>query len=250
MKNITKRIMLRLKQGLRFFYINLKVSLGKRKIKISDLDFSIQIRPQSSDVLVFHQIFTFKIYDINIGFTPKFIVDAGANIGFSSVFFSKKFPKCKIVSIEPEKSNFQFLRKNTAKYPNIIIEKKALSNQINLVYNVVDKGLDNWGFVTEIKKHTSLSEIVDTVETITIDAIFQQYDLEYLDLLKIDIEGGEKELFESNYENWLPKTKCINIELHDGVIKGSSKSFFSAICKYDFSYYNRGENLLFINNRI
>jgi hypothetical protein len=52
--------------------------------------------------------------------------------------------------------------------------------------------------------------------------IFSNYNLEYLDLLKIDIEGGEKQLFESNYENWLPKTKCIIIELHDGSTKGKA----------------------------
>jgi hypothetical protein len=61
-------------------------------------------------------------------------------------------------------------------------------------------------------------------------------------LLKIDIEGGEKQLFESNYENWLPKTKCIIIELHDGVLK-EAQNFFKAISKYDFSYFN-SENLL------
>ena len=122
-----------------------------------------------------------------------------------------------------------------------------MSNQSNLVFSVIDKGYGNWGFITEIEDIDSSQKVVDTVKTITIDEIIKENNLEYVDLLKIDIEGGEKELFESNYENWLPKTRCIVIELHDGLKMGCSKNFFKAISKYNFSYHNRGGHLLFIN---
>ncbi|WP_159085989.1 FkbM family methyltransferase [Flavobacterium faecale] len=226
------------------------MALGRNKVRIPELIFPIYLRPKSSDILAFHQIFTFKEYDMNFGMTPNFIIDAGANIGLSAVFFSNKFPNATLVAIEPEKNNFDALRKNTENYPNVLLEKKALSNQDNLFFDVIDKGYGNWGFVTENKNIKGNTKIVDTVQTITIDAIMATYNLEYLDLLKIDIEGAEKILFESNYEIWLPKTKCLLIELHDGITKGSSQSFFKAISKYDFSYFNRGENLLFINNAI
>ncbi|AWG21478.1 hypothetical protein FFWV33_07980 [Flavobacterium faecale] len=245
-----KRILIRLRQGFRFLYINTLMALGRNKVRIPELIFPIYLRPKSSDILAFHQIFTFKEYDMNFGMTPNFIIDAGANIGLSAVFFSNKFPNATLVAIEPEKNNFDALRKNTENYPNVLLEKKALSNQDNLFFDVIDKGYGNWGFVTENKNIKGNTKIVDTVQTITIDAIMATYNLEYLDLLKIDIEGAEKILFESNYEIWLPKTKCLLIELHDGITKGSSQSFFKAISKYDFSYFNRGENLLFINNAI
>ena len=139
---------------------------------------------------------------------------------------------------------------NTKKFKNIYLYKRAISNQSNLALNVVDIGFGNWGFITEIEGNTSYRNIVDIVETITIDQIVKENNLEFIDLLKIDIEGGEKELFESNYENWLPKTKYIAIELHDGIKMGSSKSFFIAISKFNFSYHKKGENLLFINRDI
>jgi FkbM family methyltransferase len=224
--------------------------LGVTKISLRKINSPIYLRRKSSDLLTFHQIFTFKEYDMNLGFVPQFVVDAGANIGLSAVFFSNKFPGVKIVAIEPEKANFKMLEINTKDYENIVLAKNALSNCSNVSFDVVDKGYGNWGFITEIEDSKNTSKVVDTVKTITIDDIFSNYNLEYLDLLKIDIEGGEKQLFESNYENWLPKTKCIIIELHDGSTKGSSKSFFKAISKYDFSYFNRGENLLFINNTL
>lgn len=243
-----KRVLVRVKQGIRFFFINFLVALGFEKIILNELKFPMHLRKNSSDILTFHQIFTFKEYEINLGFVPKFIVDAGANIGLSAVFFTNKFPDATIVAVEPEKSNFEMLLKNTNEYKNIFCVKKAISNQSDLSFDVVDKGFGNWGFVTQVKNNGQLEKVVDQVDSLTIDEILVYYKLECLDLLKIDIEGAEKNLFESNYENWLPKTKCIIIELHDGITKGSSKSFFAAISRYNFSYFNRGENLLFINN--
>jgi FkbM family methyltransferase len=139
---------------------------------------------------------------------------------------------------------------NSKNHKNFYLYKRALSNQANLVLNVVDKGLGNWGFVTEGEGSLGKQSVVDTVQTITIDEIMNEYNLEFIDLLKIDIEGGGKELFDSNYENWLPRTKYIAIELHDGIKMGSSKSFFKAISQYNFSYHKKGDNLLFVNRDI
>jgi FkbM family methyltransferase len=220
------------------------------KIYLPGLSSPLYIRSNSTDLLTFHQIFTFKEYEMNLWFKPKFIIDAGANIGLAAVYFTRKHPNAKIIAIEPENSNFEMLKKNSKNYKNIFLHKRALYNQSNLVLNVIDKGYGNWGFITEINDNLDSKNIVETVKTITIDEIIKEYDLEFVDLLKIDIEGGEKELFESNYENWLPKTKCIAIELHDGIKMGSSKSFLKAISKYNFSYHNKGENLVFIDRDI
>jgi FkbM family methyltransferase len=244
-------ILHRLKQAIMYGLVNLIVGLRlSKKIYLPGYSLPINLRPKSTDLLTFHQVFTFKEYDIHLRNEPNFIIDAGANIGLAAVYFNKNYPNAKIVAIEPEKSNFKMLEINCKNHDNIFLHKRALSNQANLVINVVDKGFGNWGFVTEIEGSVSCPNIVDTVRTITIDEIMKENNLEFIDLLKIDIEGGEKELFESNYENWLPRTKNIAIELHDGIKMGSSKSFFKAISKYNFSYRTRGENLLFTNNDI
>jgi FkbM family methyltransferase len=246
-----KKVVVRSKQVIKYFLVNLILSLKiTKKIYLPKISSAIHLRPQSSDLPTFHQIFTFKEYDMRIGFDPHFIIDAGANIGLAAVFFANKYPNAKIIAIEPEKSNFEMLEKNSKNYKNIFLCKRALSNQSDFILNVVDKGFGNWGFVTEIEDSTASTNIIDSVKTITIEEIVRENNVEYIDLLKIDIESGEKELFESNYEYWLPKTRFLIIELHDGIKMGSSKSFFKAISHYDFSYHNRGENLLFINRNI
>jgi hypothetical protein len=87
----------------------------------------------------------------------------------------------------------------------------------------------------------------NSISAISIATIMQEQEWEHIDLLKIDIEGSEKEVFESNYENWLPSTKSIVIELHDQMKKGCSRSVFAAISKYNFSFSFSDENLVFIN---
>jgi hypothetical protein len=81
----------------------------------------------------------------------------------------------------------------------------------------------------------------------SIASIVKEMNWSTIDLLKLDIEGSEKEVFEKNYESWLPQTKMIIIEVHDHMRKGAAKSVFAATNKYNFSFSMNHENLIFIN---
>ncbi len=240
-----------LTKGSRFLYVSAKMRFNfSDKLMFEKIPSPIYLRKKTSDIPTFHQIFTFKDYDINLDFTPVNIIDAGANIGLAAVFFATKFPSATIVCVEPEKSNFGMIEKNTAGYSNIHPLKRAISNVTDLSLNVVDSGGGNWSFTTQSTENTITGKVIDKVETISIGKIMSENKFDSIDILKIDIEGAEKELFESNYEAWLPRTRCLIIELHDGMKVGCSKSFFNAISKYDFSYKQRGENLIFINTKM
>jgi len=220
------------------------------KLKIPGFSFPVSLRSNTSDIKAFKQILWKNSYDISLPEKPSIIIDAGANIGLASVYFSNKYPKAIIYAIEPESGNFKLLENNTQFYKNVVRYHNALSNKPNLQLQVIDNGHSNWGFTTEEAKNVEKSFIVETVHTITIDEIVQENNIEIIDLLKIDIEGAEKELFESNYQNWIPKTRCIVIELHDRLKPRSSHSFFKAISEYSFSFSQKGENLIFMNQKI
>jgi len=233
--------------GIQLYY-KLKTN-NTDDILLKTINYSFSLRSKTSDIPTFHQIFTNREYDFDLNFNPKIIIDAGANIGLSAIFYANKYPASKIICIEPEQSNYNLLKKNTRNYDNIITLNNALSNLSNQDLAIIDNGYGNWGFMTEPIVN-GIKGITPNVKSISINEIMNKYDFEIIDIVKIDIEGSEKEVFEKNSENWLPNTRCLIIELHDRMKKGCSKSFFSAISKHDFSFSHRGENLVFINNKL
>jgi FkbM family methyltransferase len=209
------------------------------EIKIPGAQYPIYLRKQSSDVDTFYQIYYYKGYDIKFAFEPKIIVDCGANVGLATVYFKNQYPNATIISVEPEQSNFDMLVKNTAPYKDIHRLRMGIWNKTTNL-KIHDNGIGHWGFITEEVDY----EDKDTVKAISIDGIMEKYGLDHIDVLKIDIETSEKELFEKNFEKWLPKVKVLLIELHDHTKEGCTRSFFKAMVNYRFTMRYKGENVI------
>lgn len=202
------------------------------------------IRKGTSDWKAFKQIFISRDYDFPVNIEPKLIIDGGANVGYASLFFADKFPDAQIFAIEPEESNFAILKKNTARFNQIIPIQAGLWHK-NSFLKVMGTGQGEWGFIT------AESDPGDhDVKTITISDILQLAKSNEIDILKLDIEGAEKELFSENYESWLGKVNVLIIELHDRLKAGCSDAFFSAIKKYNFEQIKRGENIILFKLKI
>lgn len=225
-------------------YLKIKILNQTKSISIPGLKHPITMRPQRIDKITFREIFFKREYDIELppAIKPTVIIDAGANIGFTTLFFANKYPNAKIVSIEPNAGNFEYLVANTKNYPAITPVKSALWNKKELI-QVVDRGYGDRGFMIEKNNEG------ESLQALSINDLLDIYQLSHIDILKIDIEGSEKEVFSENYDRWLSITKCLVIELHDRMKPGCSQAVFNAILKYDFSFSIKGENLVFINNR-
>jgi FkbM family methyltransferase len=198
-----------------------------------DIKFPFFLRVPSSDVLIFKQIFMKHEYDFNVKKTPSIIVDAGANIGLASIYFANKFPDSKIIAIEPEESNFEILKRNIEPYGNIIPVCAALWHD-NTLINVVDRGFGKWGFMTYARDGISESygEILHKTHGITVDTIMKEQDIEHIDILKIDIEGSEREVFRDP-SSWIEKVDTLIIELHENMKSGCNRSFYSSTNGFD-----------------
>ena len=230
-------------QGL-LIYIKLK-SRRVASIRIPGFSYPVHLRKhQKSDIITFKEIFLKREYDIPLPefFHPVVIVDAGANTGFTSVFFANKYPHARIFSIEPDEDNYRQLVKNTRYYPSIHPLHSAIWNTSEMI-SVADKGYGVRGFVIEKGEHNALPGM-------SLGDLLKKFELSHIDILKIDIEGSEKEVFENGYEEWLPHTKCLVVELHDRMKKGCSKAVFEAITKYNFSFSIKGENVVFIRENV
>jgi len=176
------------------------------------------IRKGDSDIRVFKQIFLDEVYHFfPQDFSPKVILDAGANVGYSAVWFASKFPNAKILAIEPEKSNFDLLKTNTASRSSIIPIHAGLWFEKSFL-KIHDSKSGSWAFETRIPKEGEKTD----VERVTIPELIRNYKLTQIELLKIYIEGAEFELFENKAEEWLPFVTMIMIETHDRMRPGCS----------------------------
>lgn len=213
-------------------------------VNLPGLKHPIEIRNGTSDSWVAIQICLQNEYTFNLDRNPRSIVDVGANVGISTAYFATMFPSAKIVALEPEESNFRQLKKNIAAYPNVTAVHAALWDTDGIV-NVSDPGLSEWGF--QVKKGQAL-ESKNSVRSITILTLMREHGIDEIDILKIDIEGAEIEVFEAS-KTWIKNVGLLIAELHDGERKGSSRAFYNNTNNFD-DEWRIGENVYLVNRKI
>ena len=225
-------------------YLKLKVAKSS-SVKVPGIAHAIHMRKNTSDFDTFYQAIVHNQYKFNFGNNPQVIVDGGANIGLATIVFKNAYPHSTIISIEPDNDNFSMLLKNIHPYSNVHALKAGIWPKSGYL-KVTDKyNIGKWGMITEEVDEST----AETISTVTIDEVMKKFKVDTIDILKLDIETAEKELFARNYESWLPRVKVIIIELHDSIISGTAKPFFVAINKIFTSYkfFQLGENTIIIN---
>lgn len=210
----------------------------------------LSMRIDDSDIRVFKQIFVDNEYDsLNLPETANTIVDLGANIGLSALFFLKKYPNAHIIAVEPDTVNFEFMKRNLEDYSNHVALLQAAIWPSDGVVSFVEhdesnEGLGAWGYRTE-----TLTEGAEaSVSAISIPTLMNQFSMDFIDILKVDIEGAEYELFEKDYESWLDKVGLIIIETHDRFKPNSEAMVRNALNGRFTELPLKGENLFFKKN--
>lgn len=226
-----------MRSGLNIF-IQLLFAKKSGEFSISDKFFKskLTLRGHQSDPFIFEQVFVEQQYRFPDRFSKpvRNILDAGANIGMAAIYFANRFPDANIICIEPDKGNFDLLKRNTSAFPNIICLNAALWNKEEIL---------DIGNKTEFSAGYMVEPASAGIPGLTVNGIMRSYNLTDFSLVKIDIEGAEKEIFET--ENaWISKCDCIIVELHDHMKAGATKSYFNAMSDYDWESYVCGENIV------
>lgn len=202
------------------------------------------LRPETTDLAVFQNIFILGELRLPIRIRPKLIIDAGAYTGLSTFYYATKYPKAAVIAIEPETSNYEMLVQNTKRLPNVAtLNAGVWPKEAHL--KVIDRATGKWGF--------AVREVAETdeynIRAVTLDTVLKNSGQSVIDILKLDIEGGEKQLFSYHYQSWLSKANTIVIELHDRITPGCTQAFMSAIDPQQWNQYKEGEKMILVRKK-
>jgi FkbM family methyltransferase len=220
-------------------YRNLRSSKsGLKTIIPPGLQHPVFIRVGTSDVSVFEKIFVWREYFLSSRTHFEQILDCGANTGLSAVWFATQFPKATVIALEPDADNFTLLCRNVTPYPNIIPLKAAIwSSLCHVILENPEGEPDSFRFAV------CSPDNPNSVQALDISTICLRYKLSRLDILKMDIEGGERAVFSANCDDWLRLTRILFVEFHD---EDSRRVAHIAISKFPWSHRLQGENDCFV----
>ncbi len=192
----------------------------------------LYLRGGTSDSSVYLQVVLDDIYrDFRASLPPSsvdVVVDAGAHVGCASVMFHRSFPSARIIAIEPNRENFQLLSKNVGHRKNITCLNAALWSSDGHLSITNDSKCSTWGFTTSpIGESTGTHNQV--VQARSLSSLMSEYRVEKIDLLKLDIEGAERQVFGEGVEEWLPKVRSVVVEVHERMYPGCAEIVSSAL---------------------
>ena len=225
----------------------------------------IYLRSCTADVNTFYQIIVNTEYDIRPfkqfqridGLYRKatangrrpLIIDCGANIGLSTIWFARLFPEAQIFAVEPAADNIEVAKQNLRAYPNVTLLHGAVWDR-PVRLKISDTTVSPDAYQVIEADDGAAKNLGDTLKAFTIPEIIDMADTHQALIVKIDIEGGEATLFRSNTE-WLGVTDLITIELHDWLLPGqlTSAPFIRSFANLDFDLLQRGETMFLFLNR-
>lgn len=194
---------------------------------------SLSVRSNNgSDVFIVSEVFEELCYEVPAKKNMHYIIDLGANAGFTAIYFSRLFPDASIVCIEPMPNNVAILKQNLQiNKVNAIVKQAAISVSDGILQ--MDISANDYGHkVHGITFGKDVGTQTVGVEAVSINSLLKELNWPQIDLLKIDIEGYEGVLFGSN-TTWLNVTNTIIMEIHEGVSPDEISKILSA---YFFNY--------------
>ena len=183
----------------------------------------------ASLVFMYKEIFEKEIYNFLTNSQDPYIIDCGANIGLSVIYFKNLYPSAKILVFEPDIQVFDCLSRNI---------KNFSLKDINLINTAVWNKEDILKFFAEGADGGRVAIDTDKEKIIEVKALrLRDYLNRNVDFLKIDIEGAECEVLEDCQDD-LKNVQNIFVEYHSfqNQIQNLDK-ILNILTKAGFRYY-------------
>jgi len=236
-------------------------STHKRTWRVPGLAAPVHLRESVGDHSIFWQCMVKEQYSIDrfpharkideayraalaAGIAPL-IVDCGANIGLSVLWFAHRYPKARIVAVEPDTANFDLLQLNTAHLGERVLCVKAGVWPGSAWLRIRNPEAGSAAFrVDECPADTP-----GAMRACTIDELCEMGGARNPLIVKLDIEGSQDHLFKANTQ-WVARAGLITLELDDWLMPwaGTSQSFFACISQHPYEYLLGGESIFCFRN--
>jgi len=198
-------------------------------------------RPGSSDADVFEEVFVDREYSA-LDAQPHvgFVLDCGANVGYSSAYFLTRFPGCRVLAVEPDPSNFALLQQNLAPYGERAraLHAAVWSHETEMVLSGEVFG-DGREWSRQVRERVAGER--GSFRGVDVGTLLFESREERISILKMDVEGAEAVVFAGSVSSWIDRVDAIAIELHEGTVFGLATPLFVAACDGRFSFSRRAE---------
>jgi FkbM family methyltransferase len=170
-------------------------------------DIKIRYRLNKGDLHSFREVWFQEAYRLPFEGLSGVLLDLGANIGMTSVWLAKRFSFTQVIAVEPDPNNVALVRQN--------LKLNGITGQVLEAAIGPKEGTARFE-ISEVSNLGRLSENGSLVPMISVDTIIKKFAVKKFALIKIDIEGGEQDLFDGPI-GWLARTDAIIIEFHPTV---------------------------------
>ena len=199
--------------------------LGSRiRVELPHDEREVIARGGTTDAAVYQEVVLGRELEIPVKIQPRFIIDGGAYVGYSSIFFSKEYPDAKVLSVEANADNFAVLQENVSRFPQVSAIHAAIYTEEGTI-TMEDPVNEAWAHRVKSGKEAAPDGGRLTsaeVRATTIQRLLEESGEPRIDLIKLDIEGVEYDLFQSGNLGWLERTGAVLIECHDKFRPGCS----------------------------
>lgn len=202
-------------------------------LRVRGLGRTLLCRPRDSDPYSLRQIFVDRELDVALARQPRVIVDAGANVGYTTALLATRYPEARVVAIEPDGENCRLLRANCAGLRNVEIIQGALWMRDEPV-RIVTRAVRSWSFRVEAGAGA------ESVRGISPATLLRELGTERIGLFKIDIEGAEAEVF-ADAVAWIERADALIIETHG---EPAREAVLAAVGSGAFTIWQNGERLI------
>tara|TARA_Y100000310_G_scaffold322793_1_gene382287 strand:+ start:440 stop:1147 length:708 start_codon:yes stop_codon:yes gene_type:complete len=188
---------------------------------------------------------------------PKHIIDVGANFGWFALLVTEEYPSCNVYAYELMQENVNVFKDLHKESKNVKIFNAAVigGNKVtSILQHPTNVGghralfAGNTSFLSE-HRHIDKPKSNKVPKQITITEIISDFEIDYIDFLKMDCEGSEYEIFEYIFKNDLCG-KILNLAME---VHGTTYKEYPALIsnlREQFDEFRQIGNIVHCKNRL